>query len=53
MDSTSRWFVGSSRASRFEPWRVMRARATRTRSPPERASVFRFISSPLKPKRPR
>src|SRR6266704_1878599 len=53
IDSTSRWFVGSSRMSRLAPDSISIASATRARSPPDSESARRSTSWPENPKRPR
>ena len=42
----SRWFVGSSRSSRFDGWMPSRASSSRDRSPPESARTSLKTSSP-------
>ena len=52
-DSTSRWFVGSSRMRKFDPDATSSASASRRRSPPESAVTERScVSQPEKRKRP-
>ena len=49
----SRWFVGSSRSSRFEGWMPRMASSSRERSPPDSARTSLSTSSPRNRKRAR
>ena len=48
----SRWLVGSSSTSRFTGFTMIRARARRVRSPPDRSPTVRSTASPRNPKPP-